>query len=63
MNIEKDQDPHLERNKLTEEQIINCEKIEELNSAWEEYEEKVSRKPARIIVEKYDKVQADTLPF
>lgn len=52
-----------EDEKLRDEAIIMYQKRDEIEQAWKEYEESVQRKPAKIIVEIHDKVQADTFPF
>jgi len=53
----------LERDRLQDEAIIAYQKREEVEAACREHDEKHTRKPAKIVVERHDKVQADTLPF
>jgi hypothetical protein len=63
MKTKNDLQEDLERDRLRDEAIIVYEKREEVDAAWREYEESVSRKPAKIVVEISHEVQADTLPF
>ena len=57
------QEEDQEHERLRDEAIIMYQKRDEMEQAWKEHEELLSRKPAKIVVEIHDKVQADTLPF
>ena len=63
MKTENNPKEDLARDALRDEAIIIYQKREEVEAAWREHEEKHSRKPAKIVVEIHDKIQADTLPF
>lgn len=54
-----------EHEKMRDEAIIMYEKRNEMEIAWKEYENNISRQPAKIIVivKKHGEIQADSLPF
>jgi len=63
MNTETDQDQDFEHDSLREEAIIVYQKREEVEAAWREHQDMISRKPAKIVINIHDQVQADNLPF
>jgi hypothetical protein len=63
MNTRNNPKEDLVRDALRDEAIIAYQKREEVEAACREHDEKHTRKPAKIVVERHDKVQADTLPF
>ena len=56
-----------EEEKLREEAIIYYQKRDEVEQAWREYEENISREPAKIIVEtpikEENEIQNHSFPF
>jgi hypothetical protein len=62
-NIKIDQDQDYEHDSLREEAMIVYQKREEVEAAWREHQSVVLRKPAKIVINIHDQVQADNLPF